>query len=187
MMGRPRQLRAGKHDVPIQDDSFEEIRQMLATLKTMTEKHQACLSEQQVQNTEQRQNQSGATPGLPLIPKDQIPVLLKQFRELIPPVFRPTTNPFKAEEWIKKMENIFITIGCIGDQRVTFATFMLEGEEANRWWAYEQRLLHEAGTQVTWEAFSKAFYEHYFPNSIRDQLESKFLKLIQGSKTVNRI
>ena len=44
-MGRPRQLRAGEHDVPIQDDSFEEIRQMLATLKTMTEKHQACLSE----------------------------------------------------------------------------------------------------------------------------------------------
>ena len=184
MMGRPRQLRAGLHDVPIQDDSFEEIRQMLATLKTMTEKHEACLSEQQVQNTEQRQSQSGASPALPLIPKDQIPVLLKQFRELIPPVFRRTTNPFKAEEWIKKMENIFIAIGCIGDQRVTFATFMLEGEEANRWWAYEQRLLHEAGTQVTWEAFSKAFYEHYFPDSIRDQLESKFLKLIQGSKTV---
>ena len=85
-MGRPRQLRAGEHDVPIQDDSFEEIRQLLATLKTMTEKHQACLSEQKVQNTEQQQNQSGASPAL-LIPKDQIPVLLKQFRELIPPVF----------------------------------------------------------------------------------------------------
>jgi hypothetical protein len=31
-MGRPRQLGGGEHDVPVQDDSFEEIHQMLANL-----------------------------------------------------------------------------------------------------------------------------------------------------------
>ncbi|XP_023915676.2 uncharacterized protein LOC112027245 [Quercus suber] len=176
VMGRPNQLRGGEHDELTRDDSFEEIYQMLATLPPMTEKHQACAPEQQTQG--------GASPTLPPTPRDVILVLFKRFRRLSPPGFRGTTDPFKAEEWIKKMENIFNTIGCIDDQRVTFATFILEGEEVNRWWEYEQRLMNEDGAQVTWEAFSKAFYDHYFPDSIRDQLESKFLRLIQGSKRV---
>lgn len=176
VMGKPYQLRGGEHDELAQDDSFEEIYQMLATLPPMTEKHQACASEQQTQG--------GASPTLPPTPRDIILVLFKRFRQQSPHGFRGTTDPFKAEEWIKKMENIFNNIGCIDDQRVTFATFILEGEEVNRWWEYEQRLMNEDGAQVTWEAFSKAFYDHYFPDSLRDQLESKFLKLIQGSKRV---
>ena len=171
VMGRPRQLGGGEHDVPVQDDSFEEIHQMLANLTAVTEKQLACVLEQKVQI-------------FPLTPRDPTSVLFKQFRQLSPPVFKGTTNPFNAEAWIKKMENIFNTVGCLGNQRMTFATFMLEGEGVNRWWDYEQRMLHEAEGKVTWEAFSKAFYERYFPDSIRDQLESKFLKLIQGSKTV---
>uniref|UniRef100_A0A2N9G9V6 CCHC-type domain-containing protein n=1 Tax=Fagus sylvatica TaxID=28930 RepID=A0A2N9G9V6_FAGSY len=45
-----------------------------------------------------------------------------------PPMFKGTTNPFEAEAWVKKMEKLFTTMGCIDDRRVTFATFMLEGE-----------------------------------------------------------
>ena len=55
-------------------------------------------------------------------------------------MFKGTTNPFEAEAWVKKMEKLFTTMGCIDDRRVTFATFMLEGK-AGVWWTEEQRLL----------------------------------------------
>ncbi|KAF3951357.1 hypothetical protein CMV_022981 [Castanea mollissima] len=73
VMGKPNQLRGGEHDVLTQDDSFEEIYQMLATLPPMTEKHQACASEQQ--------NQGGASPTLPPTPRDIILVLFKRFQD----------------------------------------------------------------------------------------------------------
>nr|POF06442.1 transcription factor myc2 [Quercus suber] len=62
VMGRPNQLRGGEHDELTQDDRFEEIYQMLATLPPMTEKHQTCATEQQTQG--------GASPTLPPTPRD---------------------------------------------------------------------------------------------------------------------
>ena len=70
-MGKPNQLRGEEHDVLTQDDSFEEIYQMLATLPPMIEKHQACASEQQTQ--------VGASPTLPPTPRDIILVCSSDF------------------------------------------------------------------------------------------------------------
>ena len=83
------------------------------------------------------------------------------------------------------MEKLFTTMGCIDDQRVTFAQFMLEGE-ADVWWTKEQRLLCGTNRQITWEVFVETFYEHYFPASTREQLESEFLRFTQGNKTVTQ-
>ena len=67
-------------------------------------------------------------------------ISFEHFRKLGPPVFKGTTDPFEAEAWVKRMEKLFTTMGCIDDRRVTFATFMLEGK-AGVWWTEEQRLL----------------------------------------------
>ena len=37
---------------------------------------------------------------------------------------------------------------------------------------------------LTWTVFLDAFYEKYFPESVRDEKEVEFMELIQGSKTV---
>jgi hypothetical protein len=100
-------------------------------------------------------------------------------------VFKGTTDPFEAEAWVKRMEKLFTTMGCTDDQRVTFAAFMLEGE-ADVWWTEEQRLLCGTSRQITWEVFLETFYEHYFPASTREQLESEFLRFTQGNKTVTQ-
>jgi hypothetical protein len=49
----PRQPRGREHDVPIDDASLGEIRQMLATLTRVVEQ-QACVSEQQARAAEQQ-------------------------------------------------------------------------------------------------------------------------------------
>jgi hypothetical protein len=100
-------------------------------------------------------------------------------------VFKGATDPFEAEAWVNRMEKLFTTMGCIDDQRVTFAAFMLEGE-ADVWWTEEQRLLCGTSRQITWEVFLETFYEHYFPASTREQLESEFLRFTQGNKTVTQ-
>ena len=98
-------------------------------------------------------------------------------------MFKGTTDPFEAEAWVKKMEKLFTTMGCTDHRRVTFATFILEGE-ADVWWTEEQRLLCGTSTQITLEVFLETFYEHYFPASTREQIESEFLKFTQENKTV---
>ena len=57
------------------------------------------------------------------------------FLGLKPPTFQGTTNPAVAEEWIKKIEQIF-QIMCRDiseEEKVDYATFMLQGE-AQKWW-----------------------------------------------------
>uniref|UniRef100_A0A2N9IMJ0 RNA-directed DNA polymerase n=1 Tax=Fagus sylvatica TaxID=28930 RepID=A0A2N9IMJ0_FAGSY len=193
----PRQPRGREHDVPIDDAGLGEIRQMLATLTRVAEQQarvseqqaraaeqQARASEQQARVVEQQQAQPAAAP-YQQVHKDSTLISLEHFRKLGPPVFKGTTDPFEAEAWVKRMEKLFTTMGCTDDQRVTFAAFMLEGE-ADVWWTEEQRLLCGAGRQITWEVFLETFYEHYFPVSTREQLESEFLRFTQGNKTVTQ-
>jgi len=38
---------------------------------------------------------------------------------------------------------------------------------------------------ITWERFSKSFYERFFPKTARREIEKQFINLRQGSQTVN--
>lgn len=53
---------------------------------------------------------------------------------------------------------------------------MLEAN-AEFWWVGAKRLLEEAQTLITWEVFIGAFYEKYFPASMKNAKELEFLKL----------
>ena len=67
-------------------------------------------------------------------------VTLEQFKKLDLPIFRGSTNPMVAEAWIKQMEKIFTALGCGEEQKVVFASFVLQGE-ADHWWESKARLL----------------------------------------------
>ena len=64
------------------------------------------------------------------------------------------------------------------------SSFMLKGE-AEHWWRSTKKTVPlEEDEILTWTVFLDAFYEKYFPNSVRDEKEVEFMELIQGNKTV---
>lgn len=60
--------------------------------------------------------------------------------------------------------------------------YMLTGK-AYEWW-YITRPLLVVGRLLTWERFQIAFFEHYFPESFRDELEAESATIEQGTDSV---
>ena len=69
-------------------------------------------------------------------------------------------------------------------QKVTYAFYALIGE-AKQWWKGVRGLLESARTPITWETFQNAFLEKYFPANVKDAKELEFMKLEQGSMSVD--
>lgn len=74
------------------------------------------------------------------------------------------------------MEKIFSTLICIEQQKVAFATYMLE-VDAEFWWADAKRLLEGAQTAITWDIFKDALYQKYFPDFFKNAKQLEFMKL----------
>ncbi|KAK1577013.1 hypothetical protein Q3G72_018432 [Acer saccharum] len=113
-------------------------------------------------------------------------VTLEQFKKLGPPVFKGTTDPLTAEAWLKHIEKVFTAINCPNEQKVIFASFVLQ-DEADHWWDATSRILRTTlreNNPITWEMFTNAFNEKYFPDRVRFKMERDFLSLRQGSKSV---
>ena len=93
------------------------------------------------------------------------------FLNLKPPAFPGTTNPAVAEEWLKKMERIFqIMRRDISDEeKVDFATYMLQDEALNWWQSLQLRDL--GGRAWSWDLFRSEFLKKYFPDTVRYQLQ----------------
>ncbi len=58
-------------------------------------------------------------------------------------------------------------------KEVVMAVFKHEGE-AEHWWKMTKAGLEAKGKPLTWTNFLEAFYEKYFPNSVRDKKELEF-------------
>ncbi|XP_058222624.1 uncharacterized protein LOC131332425 [Rhododendron vialii] len=121
--------------------------------------------------------------------------IYSRFKKLGPTEFDGPPNPLDAEEWMKKLEEIFQIMAVTDEQKVLLATFMLKGD-ARRWWEVtKQRLSAPMAnlenndappipTVITWAMFTKAFHEKYFPRSYQMGQRREFLKLEQGKMTV---
>ncbi|XP_058103482.1 uncharacterized protein LOC131247053 [Magnolia sinica] len=77
---------------------------------------------------------------------------------------------------------ILDVMGCPDSQRVSLATFTLEGE-AELWWKLVKK---EAGSSIvwSWSMYSDKFDQKYFPDSIQEKMVSEFISLEQGSLSV---
>lgn len=64
-------------------------------------------------------------------------------------------------------EKVFDVLNCIDKQKVSFATFMLEGE-ADHLEKLEKRLLAEEDP-LTWGTFLESSQEKYFLEALREQ------------------
>ena len=96
-------------------------------------------------------------------PADPNTTLFKRFKEMDPPTFTGTKGEVDAENWIKRMKQIFKIMGASDEEKINLATFMLT-EKVYYWWETTERTLvgataacaEAAAAQVTWEQFLAA-------------------------------
>lgn len=62
----------------------------------------------------------------------------------------------EAKAQIKQIQKIFKVLNCSEEQKVPFATFVLE-EEANLWWKMTEIILENNEDLVMWETFLEVF------------------------------
>jgi hypothetical protein len=110
---------------------------------------------------------------------------MTEFKRLTPPSFEGSTEPLVAEKWLTEMEKAFRVLKCAEEEKVNYATYMLQGD-AYDWWRMEEDKHNHDPESYTWEMFKAAFYEKYFPTSVRRQKEREFIKLEQGNMTVSQ-
>ncbi|XP_057439895.1 uncharacterized protein LOC130731637, partial [Lotus japonicus] len=108
---------------------------------------------------------------------------LNDFRRQDPPKFSGGTDPDKAELWIEEIEKIFGVLQTAEGAKVGLATYLLLGD-AEYWWRGARGMMEANHVEVNWNSFRTAFLEKYFPDSARDERESQFLTLKQGSMTI---
>ncbi|XP_024011334.1 uncharacterized protein LOC112086596 [Eutrema salsugineum] len=93
--------------------------------------------------------------------------------------FKGGTKPIEADEWINRLERNFESIRCREQYRKDIAVHHLEGD-AHTWW----RGAVGRERVGSWADFHGLFKTKYFPPEAHDRLESAFLDLRQGSKSV---
>ena len=106
------------------------------------------------------------------------PISLQDFVRLNPDIYRNSTNPLDADDWLRDITYEMESAQVDPASYVTFASNHLKGPAA-QWWDSHRRTLH-AGTVVTWLEFQAAFRARHIPQGIMDMKKREFHNLTQG-------
>ena len=81
-----------------------------------------------------QEDRAGERVALPprVVPKKMYVRLIKDFKALVPPVFRGGINFLEAEHWLKEVKKILDFFEVPKERRVSLASFMLR-DEADSW------------------------------------------------------
>ena len=71
-----------------------------------------------------------------------------------------------SQYWLETMEKIFSVVTCTEEEKVIYATHMLQ-EEADFWWKEAKAYLIAKEVPLTWDNFSQAFLDMYVPEHVR--------------------
>ena len=103
------------------------------------------------------------------------------FKRLGPSIFAGTETPLEAEQWMVKTEQLLKAARVPEADRVDVVSIQLT-DLAHIWWTNELTRLE---APVTWETFSEAFLEKFFPETAKFEMERKFTHLTQGNRSVD--
>ena len=70
-------------------------------------------------------------------------------------------------EWFNQVDQFFEYQETVDNQKVSLASFYLEGE-ANQWWQWLHRAYKEEGRIVTWEIFEEELWARFGPTRCKD-------------------
>ncbi|XP_027905905.1 uncharacterized protein LOC114165494 [Vigna unguiculata] len=100
-----------------------------------------------------------------------------------PAEFTGKASPDEADAWLHKCEKIFRVMNCEDEQKLLFATYLLN-EDAKYWSTGMQQQMETREDPVTWANFRTRFLEKYFPDTARQDMEAEFLALQQRDMSV---
>jgi hypothetical protein len=110
-------------------------------------------------------------------------VTLQDFVRLNPTVYRSSTQPLDADDWLRdityELESAEVPLASY----VNFASYFLKGPAA-QWWDSHHHS-QPAGTIITWADFQAAFRARFIPQGIMDRKKREFRNLVQGNKSVD--
>ena len=106
----------------------------------------------------------------------------KELRQLGALDFHGTTDPAKAETWLKRTEKIFRQMRCSREDQLDFAVSLLQGD-AYDWWETVPDALKQPPT-LTYDDFLREFKDRYTPEIYKDDKLREFLQLRQKTMTV---
>ena len=109
-----------------------------------------------------------------VIPKKMDVRLIKDFKELVPPVFRGGINFLEAEHWLKEVKKIRDVLEVPEERRSSLASFMLR-DKADSWWDMVKST-HDV-PHMGWTQFEELLLAKYFPEAMRRQKRSEFVHL----------
>ncbi|XP_030460042.1 uncharacterized protein LOC115680381 [Syzygium oleosum] len=102
-----------------------------------------------------------------------------------PPKFDGKGDPEAVSRWVEELEKAFEVLGCTEAEKVTLAVYQLQ-ENASDWWKATRGKVFPEGTAQTWAVFTENFYGKYFSESARERKLAEFMRLRQGSMTVDQ-
>jgi hypothetical protein len=108
----------------------------------------------------------------------------KDFMDTRPPIFKETTEPLDAEEWINTMEDKFRVLRLTEVLKTEYAAHQLQGP-AEMWWKHH-RTTFAPNAQISWREFTEAFRGVYIPSGLFEMKLGEFLALNQDTKTITQ-
>ena len=132
-----------------------------------------------------RQFMQGLMDHFPRLDMNQqpAPMTLHDFMRLNPTIYRSSTQPLDADDWLRDITYELESSGAPEASYVTFASYFLKGPAA-QWWDIHRRS-QPVGTIITWPEFQAAFRARHIPQGMMDKKKREFRNLVQGNKTVD--
>ena len=110
-------------------------------------------------------------------------VSITDFIGLKPPTFHHSIEPLDADDWLRSITHKLLSVNVAEGDKVTYATYHLEGPASIWWQSYEAML--PAGQIPTWKDFTEAFREHHIPRALIDRKREEFCSFTQGKLPVD--
>ena len=106
-------------------------------------------------------------------PKEQRSGNISDFRRLQPAIFIGKERPLYAEQRLIDITDLLKLARVPEDNQVEVAKIQLK-DVARTWWlAEEERLVQH----ISWDQFSKSFYDRFFPTIAQKEKEEQFIRL----------
>src|SRR3954462_526520 len=110
-------------------------------------------------------------------------VSILDFILLKPPVFRCSSEPIEADDWLRSIERKLETAHFAPNDRVMFAVYFLEGA-AVEWWENFVAMQPD-GHVVTWQQFRDAFRGYHILDEMMERKKEEFCNLTQGDRSIH--
>src|SRR3954471_4263086 len=137
---------------------------------------------------EAEKNQRHQTRLLELIEQNtsrhcNVVVSIQDFILLKPPVFRCSSEPLEADNWLCSIECKLETTHVAPNDQVIFAAYFLE-DAAVEWWE-NYVAMQPDGHLVAWQEFRDAFRGYHLLDELMECKKEEFCNLNQGEMSMH--